>query len=256
MDWRRSRWQLASLTLAIAVTGCGRIGFGGTSTAAVADGTDSALPGPPQVITDAIMSNTNAATISYPLSVDNSVDRVLLVSVHIAVKLAVAPPVLSVTYGGARLTQLAFEDRSMGIMEPRTEVWMLVAPPTGTATVAVQLQSVAVTLHSGAVELAGIDQTTPVRSMAQTNAQSATASAVVTTSPGDLAIDFVGQGTGITSPATGQTPIWVHDVSVNTSLDNTGSSDAMATGASITMGWVFVASDYWQQIAFAMRPAT
>jgi hypothetical protein len=256
MGGLRSRWRLTSLALAIA--GCGHIGFGsGTDASATADGSaDSAPPGPPQVITSAIMSNTNAASISYPLSVDSSVDRVLLVSVHIAVKLAVAPPVLSVTYGGAPLTLVTFEDVAMGIMEPRTEVWMLVAPPTGTATVAVQLQAVAVTLHSGAVELAGIDPSTPVRTMAQTNGQSGNASAVVTTSPGDLAIDFVGQGTGITTPATGQTAIWVHDVSVNTSLDNTGSSDAMATGTSMTMGWVFAGPDYWQQIAFAMRPAT
>jgi hypothetical protein len=164
--------------------------------------------------------------------------------------------VLSVTYGGVPLTLVTYEDVAMGNTEPRTEVWMLVAPPTGTASVDVQLQAVAASLHSGAVELSGIDQTSPIDTMSQTNGMSNTASAVIATSPGDLVVDFVGQGTGITAPAMGQSPIWVHNASVNTSLDNTGSSSVAATGSSKTMGWTFMGPDYWQQLVFAMRPAS
>jgi hypothetical protein len=59
----------------------------------------------------------------------------------------------------------------------------------------------------------------------------------------------------IDTPAMGQTTVYVHNIAPTNSLDNSASSSELATDTSLTMGWLFGAVDYWQQIAVVLLPA-
>jgi hypothetical protein len=117
------------------------------------------------------------------------------------------------------------------------------------------LSALAVTLHSGAVALTGIDQTSPVRASMTASGTAATSGVVIASAPGDLVVDFVGHGTSINLPAMGQTLIYLHNVSAVDTLDNSAASSAPGASPSITMGWAFGTSDEFQALAASLRPA-
>lgn len=120
------------------------------------------------------------------------------------------PSVSAVMYGGLPLTRQVLN----GGADPISEIWTLVAPPSGTATVLV--------LHSGAniaagsVSFFGVDQATPVRASNQARTQGTTPTASISTSVatnlGDVVIDTLATervpSGGVTSFGSGQTLRW------------------------------------------------
>jgi hypothetical protein len=241
--------------IAVVALGCGRLGFSNPD--AASDAAPDAAP--TVVLASAVLSNKAATSISYEMDVIPGANLVLLVTAQVGASSPdpSVPSVLSVTYGAAALSLV---DEVVGIpgnaAVPRSQVWELVAPPPGADLVTVQLSAPPVSLHSGAVEIGNVDQTSPVRGVVHQDGHSMTSGIAVATDPGDLVIDFVGQGTAIDMCAVGQTTVYVHNITPNSTLDNTASSSELATSNALTMGWLFAGNDYWQQIVVALQPAT
>lgn len=79
--------------------------------------------------------------------------------VQVCLKTAVGPVVNSVTYNGISLTKIGALQTGL----VRGEFWYLVAPPTGTHSVAVTLSTDPTTnSHTGAMSLLGVAQSSPL----------------------------------------------------------------------------------------------
>lgn len=74
-----------------------------------------------------LTSAANTTTLAHTTA--NTDNRILLVSVGMNIRNATATAVASVTYGGSPLTKLNAVTDSQP--DTRTEVWYLLAPPTG-----------------------------------------------------------------------------------------------------------------------------
>jgi hypothetical protein len=138
----------------------------------------------------------------------------------------------------------------------RSEQWMLVAPPAGTAEVGITLtpDSDAPPIHSAALVFSGVNQVNPIRATAQAKGSGMTASVDVSSAPHDVVVDAVGQGFAIDGPSSGQTAIFVRNRSSNYTLDNTAASWRLGQGPTVTMSWTFAAPNEWQLIASSLQP--
>ena len=209
---------------------------------------------PPAVVAFASASSAGTDGLSYTFSVPAGNDRLLLVSAQTG---STCPPtgatISTVTYGGAPLTRVA---AVFGVpncaTDTRTEVWELIAPPVGSATVRVTLSQTEPTLHSIAIAVAGVDPTNPVSGQGSNSGSDVTSSVTVASAPSDLVVSFVGQGSYIDSPTTG-TLIVLDNVSSSTSLDNTAASQ-LPGATSVAASWQFGSSDNWQEVVVALRP--
>jgi len=233
----------------------GSTGDGGGERDAQDDAPVDADTTPPAVTMYADAHATNMATLSYQLDIPASRDRLLLVSAQTGNTCSqLAPATIdSITYGGMALAPV---ETILGVQncatDTRTEVWALVAPPTGTAMVVVTLSAAEPTLHSIAVAFEGVDPTTPVGDRESASGAADAASVTVASSPYELVVSFVGQGSGINRPTTG-TPIVIDNVSSGSSLDNSGAS-TVPGAASVAASWVFGSSDNFQEVALSLRP--
>jgi hypothetical protein len=159
-----------------------------------------------QITFDAAASSSGSdnSTLSWSHTVGSGSNRLLVVGLS---ELIGHPPYLSatsVTYAGQPLTRQVLN----GGNRPISEIWTLLSPPSGTATVVVTHPSTP-PMVGGSVSFAGVDQTTPIRASTQARASAAftvTVSASVTSNSGDVVIDAVadnGLAPGGT-PAAGQ----------------------------------------------------
>jgi phosphodiesterase/alkaline phosphatase D-like protein len=142
-------------------------------------------------------------------------------------------------------------------------LYYLVNPGSGVSgTVAINFTpgSVANGIVAGAINLAGVDQTTPVgvTGSADSVASQNTAPTVTLTglSGNELVIDNLFMGGTSTSQTitagSGQTQRW-NDFTGNT---RAGGSTEQAASTSVTMSWTAASNGYWDIVAAAVRPAT
>jgi hypothetical protein len=131
---------------------------------------------------------------------------------------------------------------------------------SGTVAINFTPGSVANGIVAGAINLAGVDQTTPigVTNSADSGSTQNMAPTVTLTglSGNELVIDNLFMG-GTTSSQTvtvgsGQTQRW-NDFAGNT---RAGGSTEQAASASVTMNWTAATNGYWDIVAAAIRPAT
>jgi hypothetical protein len=211
---------------------------------------------PPTFVASANASGGAVASLSYALAVPPGTRRFLLVSVQLGSNCTAAvPAVLGVSYGGLALTRITtILGTPCGMTTTRSDQWQLVAPPVDTSDVVVTLAGAGNTIHSGALAFAGIDQTTPVRATAIARGAGTQSAVDVTSQPGDLVVNTVGQGRGIDAPGAGQTERFKRNASGGNTLDNSAASTATATGTTTTMTWVFAGTDEWQSISAVLQP--
>jgi hypothetical protein len=107
--------------------------------------------------------------------------------------------VSSVTYGGVALT------RGPHITESGAgngaEIWYLIAPAAGSASIQVTLVGSCATSHAAGVSLSGVNQTTPTDGSNTTNAGQSLS--IATTVDGDWIFDAAAVGTGNTGRING-----------------------------------------------------
>jgi hypothetical protein len=231
-----------------------------------AGGADAGLDAGPDAPPDAMLlpafvvsANARAgavASLSYELVIPPGAGRFLLVSVQLGSNCSAAvPDVVGVAYGGQALTRIAsIVGTPCGMTTTRSDQWQLVAPPVGAHDVVVTLAGAGNTIHSGALAFVGIDQASPVRATATARGAGTQSAVVVTSQPGDLVVNTVGQGGNIGAAGPGQSERFKRNQSDGNTLDNSAASTAPAADTTTTMTWTFTDGDQWQSISSALQP--
>ncbi len=192
-----------------------------------------AVSGNAQITFDAVgsVSVLGSTSVSWSHTVGSGANRILVVGLASEGN-GFAPSASSVTYGGQSLTRQALRTLGSGI----SEIWTLVAPPTGTATIIVTY-SQAETVNGGSVSFFGVDQGAPVRGSSTANQlNSGVISTGVFSITGDVVVDTVAVNGGFNSvtPGAGQTMRW--SSFINPTHLGAGSTKPGADGTT-TMSW-------------------
>ena len=185
----------------------------------------------------AATSSAGATTLAWSHTIGSGSNRILIVGISTGHDTSVS----SVTYDGLAL-QLIGSQGNPG-NHTHVEMWDLVAPPVGTASIVVTLGS-SQTISAGAVDFFGVDQSTPLGTFVSADATTATPSITVSSAPGNVVINTVAVQPyqTLTAPGSGQTQLW--NYSTGTSSNNCVGGGSTAPGAaSVTMSWTASGSD-------------
>ncbi len=124
-------------------------------------------------------------------------------------------------------------------------LYYLVNPATGAHTVSVSftdtLPSATDALELGSISFTGVDQNTPFTNLASSTGASTAPSVAVTSASGNMVLDVVANGSGISS--SGKTNRWLKNVNTSSGGGN-GAQSTAAGAASVTMSYT-VTSDWW-----------
>lgn len=131
------------------------------------------------------------------------------------------------------------------------ELFYLVAPTTGANTVAIS-SNTSGALIGGSVSFVGVNQSAPVSGVTTSFGNGVTASLSVPSNVGDMVIDAVACGTGVTSSA--QTNQWLNNYSASYGAANVAQSTA-AGATSVPMSYA-ITSDWWGMIGLNVVAAT
>lgn len=201
------------------------------------------------VFDNASSSNGSTASLSWSHQVVSGSNRILIVGVSNRG----AKVVNSVSYGGTALTQIGFQNG--GGNSSRADLWYLLNPPIGTASVVVSLAA-STAVAAGATSFSGVDQTAPLGTKNSSGNSSTTASVVVSSAIGELVVDAV-SATGDASTLTvggGQTQRWNNKTGTSGG-DAIGAGSTADGAASVTMSWTLGVSKSWAVIAVPLKPA-
>ena len=157
---------------------------------------------------DRITSGTSTAN-NYSLShtVSSGTNRLMLVGLSYS---TTSNLVSSVTYGGVALTLVTNASNATS-PKPRSEIWSLVNPASGTANLVVSLtNSTGIYLTVGVMTFTNVDQTTPIGNKAIATGKKATASVTVASDTNSLvlAVLAAGDATFTTSTTGSQSEKW------------------------------------------------
>jgi len=202
-------------------------------------------------------------SLTWPHTVAAQTNRILIVGVSTTVNGAVGPPadrVLSVTYAGQPLTLIGSQRSPvLGGTRSSTEMFKLLAPPTGTANVVVTLVgNLAPSNYAvgGSVSFTGVHQTTPHGSFVSGSGSSDAPATIVSSAAGEVVIDNVA-----TSPeaqfllaGAGQTDWYSGEVFIG-GLISVGAGSTEPGAASVTMSWQSLAVGEWATGAISLKPA-
>jgi uncharacterized repeat protein (TIGR01451 family) len=153
------------------------------------------------------------------------------------------------------LTRLGFQDGGSGSNDRRMEMWRLINPPVGTATVSVTFSSSAKAVI-GSASFFGVNQTTPNGSFVSAGASTNLATLTVPSAAGELVIDCMAvQGNAATATVgAGQTQFW-NDYSRSNGGAVVGCSSTEPGASSVAMTWNLSGADYWVTGAVSLKPA-
>lgn len=200
-------------------------------------------------------TGTSSSSLTFSHTVGSGSNRLMLVAVAVGGTGTGggAGTVSSVTYGGTALTQVG--TRSSGT-EVRTYIYRLIAPPVGTANVAVSV-SVNSTIAAGATSFFGVDQTTPLGTYASNAGLGTSASVSVASATGEMVYGSAGWDSSptISLPGgSGQTLAWNRTVT-NPSNTLAGAASTEAGAASVTHSYSSNESQEWAVGGVSIKPA-
>ncbi len=211
----------------------------------------AARPAVGAILVDSVSSAQGNATtnLTWSHTVGAGPDRALVVGVSNSSN----SQVRRVTYGGTPLTLIV--SRVGGGGNTRVSLWILVAPPSGPADVAVTLNG-AEDIAAGAVSFTGVEQGTPVGGSASRRGTSTLASVTIASAPEELVVDAVAaRGNALTiTPGAGQSQFWNFGTGGGGN-DVIGGASTEPGAASVTMSWTLAASRSWAIGAARLRPA-
>ena len=205
------------------------------------------------VLAPNITSGSSSLAVSTVYTSDGP-NRLLLVAVCIKDS---TRTVASITYGSQTVLPAVTRDRLTAI---RSELWYLVNPTAGSATVTVSLAGGNAKFTVGVIGFTGVDQTTPYSNTAAADNQTQTPGLVTVGSAVDeWAIDCmsltpvasVQLGAGQALRIAGQT-------TGNPGSSNvlTRSSIKVSVGASVSFTYTILIAQHWATVAISMKPAT
>ena len=182
----------------------------------------------------------------------SGVDRLLVVAVSHRDNSGAS--VVGVTYGGQSLT-LKGRTRNGSIAD--SEIWYLVAPPVGAATVTVTL-SAARSVVAGAISFAGAHQATPLGEYFGSAGNSSAPSGTVASAVGEIVVNslsFKWLSGRIATAGAGQTERWSSAASSG-ATGIIGGASTEPGAASVTMNWAVNAADVWAHSLVTVKPAS
>jgi len=193
----------------------------------------------------------NSTSLSWNHTCSGS-HRLLVVGVSLSDGSDPGKTITGVTYNGVALTSSAAVHSGAGTAG-YVQLWYLVAPDTGTNSVAVTLSTVGANtdLLGGSVSFDGVDQSTPVQNFNSATGSGTSASLVITSATGDMVVDAEANGSNV--PVSTKTVRWSEHVSNGSRAGNAGQSTA-AGAASVTMGYT-TSSDSWGMAGFDIKAA-
>ncbi len=194
----------------------------------------------------------NGNTLTFQHTVGLGVDRVLMVGVSIY---NANKTVSALAYAGAPLTRIGFVDGGSGSNDRRMELWLLVNPPIGTASVDITMSSGA-KLVAGATSFFGVNTAVPAGSFYSNEALNNLATIILPSGPGEMVFDVLAV-TGNAATATvgpGQTQRWnLYSQSNGGAVVGAASTEPGAS--SVTMSWSLTSNEYWVIGAVSLQPA-
>jgi uncharacterized repeat protein (TIGR01451 family) len=238
----------------------------------------AATPARAQVAVDATTSatgdqaGTGTTALTFAHTTTTTGNRLLIVGVSINLTNSTGTTVSSVTYGGTALTRQGFHNDA-GLTR-RVEMWSLLAPAGGSATVTVNVNvptNATVGVVAGATTFTGVDQTVPMGSFV--SADGAVAGCVTSANPtsacnSQLDVPSVINGMVIDTLATGEAPnvtMSTPQVSqwnatsgvVPTNIrDVTGTGSTRAGAPTVPLSELLSSTSNWSQGAIAVNPTT
>ena len=193
----------------------------------------------------------NGTILTWSHTVGSGLDRILVVGVSLRDG---NTSVIGATYGGIPLTRIGFQISSGN--QNRTEMWKLVAPPTGSANVVVTL-SAAKRIVAGAVSFFNVDQTNPHGAFVSAAETSDTAWVKVASATGEMVIDTVTTNGDAVSLAAGaeETEGWNAFSGKGDAGNARGGSSTELGESSVVMSWELGAAKPWSAGAISLKPS-
>jgi hypothetical protein len=197
-----------------------------------------------------------ASTVSWSHTTGSGSNRIMIVGVSIRVATVT---VSSLTYGAQSLTFLRADTHPSSTI--RSEIWYLIAPASGTATVTVTLSGTSRAV-GGSCTFTGVVQTSPidVSNGATGSSSSPSGSVTVVTANsillGHLAIS--GSSNTVSSEGSGQTATWDNVTSQQAQSDRNighGSTKGPVAAGSQSMSWGLSGTTDWAVSIVALKPA-
>lgn len=209
----------------------------------------SFIPQPPISVDGTPVTTLTQSDQGFPFTVGNNQDRLLVVSIA-SFKSAIS----AVTYAGLPLTRVNFADSGSSGAN-RAELWYLIAPPVGTATLQITPAS-SVFVMSTATSLYGANQVSqPHTSTAATGSTNQISDTLTTTIPNTLFIDAIAASAFPTKGGM-QTLLGQLNGQNQFAAQHEGaSSQALNTAGTATMLWTLSTAAEWESVVAAFAPA-
>ena len=191
-------------------------------------------------------NKVNPATVSHTVSGSN---RLLLVGVTLWPS-ALGDSVTSVTWNGTGLSKITHAAAGTAI---RTELWVMLAPATGTYNIVVNFTRT-VPCTVGVVSFTGVNQSDPYRAASTGTGTSTSASITVASATGELVLSVAGAGTAnynFTS-FSGDTERW----NLSSATYPKGAGGTTAGAASVTATHGIANNNSWAIIGLPIKPAS
>ncbi len=200
-------------------------------------------------ITSASGSTGTSLTSSHTVS--TGTNCLMLVGVSTTAKGGSPATVSSITYGTNTFTLVTAQTQSAGSTKPRMEIWQLVNPPSGTATVTVNFAgSIGSGAVIGVVSFTNANQSTPLSVTNSNTGSSANPFLTEASASGEIVFDVVAADGGTSfTPGAGQTSNWNADPGI------LGAGSTKPGAASITTSWTNTTSAGWAMGAVSVMPA-
>lgn len=195
----------------------------------------------------------DATSFSFSHTIGAGVYRALIVGVSLLS--GSGQSATSVTYGGTPLTFIGVADRTGQV---RAELWGMVNPPVGAATVQVQL-SATTRASAGAISFTGVSQIAPWGLVFSNTGKSTSRSTVVSGVPAKgMAVDVVGVARDdfASTVGSGQVQRWSGMTTIGNGFQDfgAGSTEYSASGGNVTMSWTFSKNMDSALAAIALSP--
>jgi len=214
---------------------------------------------PPQFVNFAKMDNasdgTSEQTVTIPVVIPSGYTNLFLI---VALAVAGDGPIETITYDNRTLTPVRTITGDQLDSYAHSDQWQLVAPLVGTYDVVIKIAAGSHSIHAVAMVFAGVNQTNPVFATAADSSLisgvAATSSVLVDSAANQLVESTTAQANRVDHVGPGETELYVDNLGMMTSLDNSGASIAPASAPSTTMVWTYGGSDDYQTIAVALQP--
>src|SRR5262245_35823567 len=176
-------------------------------------------------------TSSASTTLAWSHTVGVGSNRLLLVGVSINAGTAVS----GITFGAQALTLVGVQNGQA--TQSRIEIWRLIAPTSGTATVTVTMNAAAV-FGGGAASFSDVDQAIPLGTFVSAGGNTITPTVNVSSAVGELVFDTVGARGDATTLAVGagQTQLWNYTTGSSPN-DVIGGGSTKPGAASVTMTW-------------------